>query len=374
MPRVALALSGGGSKGAFTVGVLKVLRQKYGLDRFPIISGTSTGALIGTLLATNDWSTLVDVYSNVRTKNIVNRNYPNVARLLGTEGVLFACALFGGRAIFDTRALERTIALNVDWKAVRDAYRVHGSLLVYSTVDLESGMAETWNNRDDDADVLAKALLASSNQPVLMDPVAIRRKRADPGGNGNAAEGRLGQYVDGGVREYLPLEAVFEHGRPSAGDVPFRSRAGDAGRVELDAIVAVATSPEAPSASPQDLDKITGVLGRSIELLNIEIAKDDYVGAERVNAILRMEANALRHGLTEEQIWEGVPGPVRDRFRKMTSVPLIRISPADHLPMNGLDFEPEKMRRAMDDGVTQALAVLEKEEKGLFRAVSTPDL
>ncbi len=50
-PRIGLALSGGGSKRAFTVGVLKVIKQR--LDHpspYPVISGPSTGALTATLL------------------------------------------------------------------------------------------------------------------------------------------------------------------------------------------------------------------------------------------------------------------------------------------------------------------------------------
>jgi predicted acylesterase/phospholipase RssA len=44
----ALVISGGGSKGAFAVGVLKYLFQEKGHE-YDIISGTSTGALIAPL-------------------------------------------------------------------------------------------------------------------------------------------------------------------------------------------------------------------------------------------------------------------------------------------------------------------------------------
>jgi predicted acylesterase/phospholipase RssA len=49
-PRIGLALSGGGAKGAFTVGVLKVIDQLLDPAPYPAISGTSTGSLVGTLL------------------------------------------------------------------------------------------------------------------------------------------------------------------------------------------------------------------------------------------------------------------------------------------------------------------------------------
>jgi predicted patatin/cPLA2 family phospholipase len=49
-PKIGLALSGGGSKGAFTVGVLKVVDQMLDPSPYAVISGTSTGALIATPL------------------------------------------------------------------------------------------------------------------------------------------------------------------------------------------------------------------------------------------------------------------------------------------------------------------------------------
>ena len=171
-PRIGLALSGGGSKGAFTVGALKVVRQQLGVTRFPVISGTSTGSLVGTMLATNDWSALVDAYSNVKTENIVNPHYALVESVGGPEAVLFAAAVMGGRAIYDTTALRETIKANVDFTKVKAAFP--GTLLIYNAVDLQTGKIATFNSRDHEASMLENALVASSNMPVLMDPVEIK--------------------------------------------------------------------------------------------------------------------------------------------------------------------------------------------------------
>jgi len=196
-PRIGLALSGGGSKGAFTVGALKVIRQELGATSVPIISGTSTGALIGTLLAMNDWSTLVDVYSNIRTENIV---FPplDLSKTTGLEAVFLGAwvLLLGRRGIFGTSALEDSIDANVDFSAVKGSYP--DTLLIYNTVDLQTGNVRFFNNRDDDRDTLRKALLASSNMPVFTNPVEISDEEP----------GEPHQYVDGGVREFLPLEAI----------------------------------------------------------------------------------------------------------------------------------------------------------------------
>ena len=105
-PRIGLALSGGGSKGAFTVGVLRVLDTMLDGVTYPVISGTSTGALIATLLTTKELEKLKQIYTSVTTENIVNPHHALVAAIAGPDAVLFASAILGGRAIYDASALK----------------------------------------------------------------------------------------------------------------------------------------------------------------------------------------------------------------------------------------------------------------------------
>ena len=49
-----LTLDGGGSKGAYTLGVLSVVEDLLGVplsERFQLVYGTSTGAIIGSMVA-----------------------------------------------------------------------------------------------------------------------------------------------------------------------------------------------------------------------------------------------------------------------------------------------------------------------------------
>lgn len=324
-PRVGLALSGGGAKGAFTVGVLKVVRQKLGVTRFPVISGTSTGSLVGTLLAIDDWSTLVDVYSNVTTESIVNPHHALVASIAGPEAVLFAAAVLGGRAIYDTAALRATIQANVDMKDVVDAYP--GTLLIYNTVDLQTGLSVAFSNKDHGKAVLLDALMASASMPVLMDPVEI------------TVAGRTHQYVDGGVREFLPLGAVF------ASDVP------------VDQIIAISTAPLAARKRSGDYDKITEILGRTVDLMDVEVGANDYSGARLYNAILKMIENGAANGVAKAALLRGIPDEVKSSIADKVSIPITIIAPADHLAIDALDFDPPKMRAAMALGVEAAKQV-----------------
>lgn len=320
--RIGLALSGGGSKGAFTVGALKVIRQKLDDTTFPVISGTSTGSLIGTMLTTNEWANLVEVYSNVRTNDIVNPNHALVASILGPEAVLFASAILGGRSIYDTAALKATIEANVDLRKVKD--RSSKTLMIYNTVDLQTGEAATFNNRDHSATTLLKALLASANMPVLMDPIEIE------------VDGSTHQYVDGGVREFLPLGAVFDS------------------EADIDLIIAISTAPLQAKKRKESYDKIVEILARTIDLLDTEVGANDYWGAQQFNAMLQMVENARAGGLNASQLLKGTPPDVAKRLKNKKPIPVLLVAPKDHLDLDSLDFDPIKMREIMSLGVAAA--------------------
>ena len=66
-----LITSGGGAKGAFTVGVLNYLKNEKQITHFDLISGTSTGALIASLASVGKIDELKEVYLNTTNANIL---------------------------------------------------------------------------------------------------------------------------------------------------------------------------------------------------------------------------------------------------------------------------------------------------------------
>ena len=61
--KLGLVLSGGGSKGAYEIGVYKALKK---LGKKPnIITGTSVGALNGVLLVQNDYYSAVKLWRSI---------------------------------------------------------------------------------------------------------------------------------------------------------------------------------------------------------------------------------------------------------------------------------------------------------------------
>ncbi len=327
-PRIGLAISGGGSKGAFNVGALRAIDAGLSAFPYPVISGTSTGALIGTMLTTNDFTKLVKIYSTVKTDQIVTPNHPLVAGLLGIKVVLFASAVVGGQSIFDTTPLENTIKDNVDWATVkRNAAK---TLLIYNTVDLRSGKTVTFNNKDHSERTLAKALLASANMPVLMPPVRLKRGQ------------RHEELVDGGVTEYLPLRAVFSSG------------------IELDHIIALSTSPLVAKMQDSHFENIVEILGRTVDIFGTEIGKDDYHGALEFNTILKIIENAEAAGVSRQRILKGIPQNVRTRLKDKRYVPITFIGPNKHITMDSLTFDPVAMKKLMKQGFDAAKKVVPK--------------
>ena len=68
----ALVISGGGSKGAFAVGVIKQLAQRYPTLFFDIYVGTSTGSLIVPLAAIGEIGLLEKIYTTQSKGTIVS--------------------------------------------------------------------------------------------------------------------------------------------------------------------------------------------------------------------------------------------------------------------------------------------------------------
>ena len=66
----AIALEGGGAKGAYEIGVWKALEQAG--VKYNAVSGTSVGALNGALMAMRDLPRAIDCWSNIRPSQVID--------------------------------------------------------------------------------------------------------------------------------------------------------------------------------------------------------------------------------------------------------------------------------------------------------------
>src|SRR5258706_9291559 len=113
----AVALSGGGSKGPYGLGVLLALdkyQKEHKKKATSIYCGTSVGALNATLAAQGDLSKLDQLYSKLTTQDVLGTPDSKVKRRhllwnLGRRPYHY----------FENDALRRTIAENVNFGALR---------------------------------------------------------------------------------------------------------------------------------------------------------------------------------------------------------------------------------------------------------------
>ncbi|MEG0823002.1 MAG: patatin-like phospholipase family protein [Erysipelotrichaceae bacterium] len=65
----ALVLGGGGSKGAYEIGVWKALRELN--IKIDIVTGTSIGALIGCMVVQDDYDAALDLWTNIKVDSVM---------------------------------------------------------------------------------------------------------------------------------------------------------------------------------------------------------------------------------------------------------------------------------------------------------------
>jgi predicted acylesterase/phospholipase RssA len=186
-----LITSGGGAKGAFSVGALKYLNEERGIKEFDLISGTSTGALIATLATIGKIDTLVDVYRNTKNKDVMQPK--NLVESIAKNRPY----------IYDTHPLMLQIREHIN-DAAFSAIMASKTILCLNAISLQTGKVKVFSNKNilvdvhydnqliADKEMLINAMLGSSNQAVFLNPIPI------------GAE----QYVDGGNREVVPTRAV----------------------------------------------------------------------------------------------------------------------------------------------------------------------
>lgn len=328
----ALVVSGGGSLGAFAVGAIDHMIGELGL-RFDIVAGTSTGALIVPLVAAggDDWMELKRIFTSVETGDILGRR--RLSRILRSTSVytteplarLIARNLTQERAEKILQSSTTSLLTTVSLQTGRTVYYYTGPRLARS-----SGFSETVrvNRREE----LGLAMLASASQPVLMPPIRIPSRA-----------GRWQQYVDGGVKEYAPIDVAIDNGA-----------------THIYAIVLTPMPKQRPIIS-EPFDDLIAVVERTLDLLTNEIRDNDLRAArlynealeylERVKSRLSDEPGLDRKRV--ESLFADEDNPFSARRRVVLRV----ISPTRHLG-DPLRFDPEDMSLWLRLGRERAREVL----------------
>jgi hypothetical protein len=197
-----LALSGGGSDGAFGAGVLAGWTKRGDRPEFQVVTGVSAGAIIAPFayLGSSEDEKLHTIWTQYKQDEVVTPE-------------IFS-GLFGGPALASTEPLENLIAKYVDrdfLDRIAAQYK-RGRILMVLTTNLDAQRPVVWNmgeialNRSPAAtELFRKVILASAAIPAAFPPVKIEVE----------ADGKIYDelHVDGGTtREVfvLPVEAPLK--------------------------------------------------------------------------------------------------------------------------------------------------------------------
>ncbi|MEL7174533.1 MAG: patatin-like phospholipase family protein, partial [Pseudomonadota bacterium] len=190
-----LALSGGGADGAFGAGVLAGWGERGDRPEFDVVTGVSTGAIIGlfAFLGPDYDATLREFYTAYATDDLL-------------EPAPFS-ALTGGSALSDTSLYNSLIERFIDEEIVAALAREAeaGRILLIGTTNLDAARPVIWDvtavarSGHPEAITLIRDLVrASSAIPGLFPPVLIPSVTA-------AGERFDELHVDGGATEQVML-------------------------------------------------------------------------------------------------------------------------------------------------------------------------
>lgn len=235
MPRVALVLSGGGAKGAFSVGVLmELLPALTKANRTPaIIAATSTGSFIAPMAFTDRIKELALFYTSLSTAQVLQLRTPGHAfafPALADPSPLKAIVHQNltdqvWNEIGAEGAKGRTIMVSAVSLQTAELFMFHAGAPLPASADREIQGTPAWRYAEcGTGDHFRHAVLASGMEPARLDPVRIGyeplatndpRMRVVSVGGAISRPWRppfTAQFVDGGIRTLAPVEAAIALG------------------------------------------------------------------------------------------------------------------------------------------------------------------
>jgi len=292
-----LALSGGGSSGAFGAGFLNGWTTAGNRPVFKMVTGVSTGALMApfAFLGPSKDDALREFFTTTSSRDIFV-----ISSLLGT-----ASRVLTGESLTDTGPLAALIERHVDAQLLREVAQVHdqGRRLYIGTVDLDSLRFVVWNmgliaryGTPEALDLFRRVMLASASIPIVFPPVLFN---VEAGGDSYDE-----MHVDGGVGA-----RVFYTGGVFPRTI-MRERGGRAGVQGREAIYVIHNGQLAAAPQPTRR-RVVGIASRVLQASGRAAVINDLI---RIYAVARLQ-EASYHWVTIPDGVEMAREEVFDRVR-----------------------------------------------------------
>ena len=193
----AIALEGGGARGAYQVGAWRAL-EEAGI-RYNAVSGTSVGAINGALMAMRDLQQAEQIWKDIRFSQIVNVDDEAMGRIMdgsfeNLEQLKSAFHTIKGIIAdrgLDIEPLKNMLAERVDENKIRSS----GVDLYLSTVSITDKKELEIDAKDLAPGELKDMIMASAYHPAF--------KQTPIGGK---------TYADGGFYDSVPISALVSRG------------------------------------------------------------------------------------------------------------------------------------------------------------------
>ena len=300
----ALILPGGGARGAYQVGVLKAINELTSKrsNPFPVICGTSAGAINAAVLASHahEFSIGVERLDHFWRSMYCARVYRTDAWTVLKSGMRFAATLLSGglirtnpKAFLDNTPLRfflqgalklEGIKTALDTGALRgvavtaSGYTSASAVSYYQAVDEVKSWART-RRKGQPARLNVQHLLASAALPILFPAERI----------GNE------YFGDGGMRMVAPLSPAIHLG--------------------ADKILVVGTRDEKPDAAPQSPTQYPSageIGGYLMDTIFMDTLNADLARMRRINKTLALVPEEKRQQTGMKHIESLVIKPSRD--------------------------------------------------------------
>lgn len=194
IPYQILALSGGGSRGAYGAGILTGWSELGTRPEFGVVTGISTGALMATpAFLGSEYDHALEIFIRSSNEDVFVSNGP--------------LAILNRESAYDTSPLRQLLKTQIDEQMVKEVAReyVNGRRLFIGTTNLDAKVFTIWDmgkiaasDHPGKLQLFRDVILASASFPIAFPPVYLPI-------TSETGEVYYQMHVDGGIRETVFL-------------------------------------------------------------------------------------------------------------------------------------------------------------------------